>query len=539
MLTKLIRAGRARAGLSAGRGPRSLQGFLDERMTTHIAGWVRDLSDPAARVRFSAVLRGPDGDREIAHGVADSFSTTLQELGIGDARHAFRIDFPEPLSPADRDRLVVLAEGRDAPLDLAPQMQGFIDERSTDHIAGWMRNRSDPAERPAVDIILREGERETLLGHAVAESFSPVLAQIGVGDGNHGFRILYPTPIAPEQRDNVIVRAAGTSQTLPLAPELRTEFQPLSHIAMDITNNCNLRCPFCVYDYTGVNTTRLMSDAVFDSAIRLLPYVSDGNFWLSCLHEATMHPRLVEFIERIPRQWRQKIMYTTNLARPMPDAYFAQLADAGLHHVNISMESLDPAVYERMRKGARWRIFSANWDKLVAALRTGSAPPRIRYNIMAYRSNLEGIPDLVRMLFAEKLAWQVEVRDTYDEPHIPDDFRRSEYLDSMGWQWLREQLAGYSPDDLLLIAPPPPAEAPPAEAPQAAAPAPPPAPAKTSREEPPLRPTVYPISARMEFDGKLIIYNEWRDAAGQPVHDQLATTNIQRIRDVRKFLTSF
>ena len=133
----------------------------------------------------------------------------------------------------------------------------------------------------------------------------------------------------------------------------------------------------------------------------------------------------------------------------------------------------------------------------------------------------------------------VEVRDTYDEPHIPDDFRRSEYLDSTGWQWLREQLAGYSPDDLLLIAPPPPAEAPPAEAPQAAAPAPPPAPAKTSREEPPLRPTVYPISARMEFDGKLIIYNEWRDAAGQPVHDQLATTNIQRIRDVRKFLTSF
>ena len=42
MLTKLLRAGRARVVIPAARAPRPLQGFLDDRMTTHVAGWIRD-----------------------------------------------------------------------------------------------------------------------------------------------------------------------------------------------------------------------------------------------------------------------------------------------------------------------------------------------------------------------------------------------------------------------------------------------------------------------------------------------------------------
>ena len=31
-------------------------------------------------------------------------------------------------------------------------------------------------------------------------------------------------------------------------------------IALDIVNNCNLRCPFCVVDYSRIKTTEVMSD---------------------------------------------------------------------------------------------------------------------------------------------------------------------------------------------------------------------------------------------------------------------------------------
>ncbi len=74
------------------------------------------------------------------------------------------------------------------------------------------------------------------------------------------------------------MRVHGSSHILDLAPAINREFQPLHHVAMDIVNNRNLRCPFCVYDYAQTSKTYVMSDETFASTLRLLPYVTDGNF---------------------------------------------------------------------------------------------------------------------------------------------------------------------------------------------------------------------------------------------------------------------
>ncbi len=73
---------------------------------------------------------------------------------------------------------------------------------------------------------------------------------------------------------------------------------------------------------------------------------------------------------------------------------------------------------------------------------------------MAYRSNLKEMPELIRALLAEKLAWQVEVRNTFDMPQIPAAFREEEYLSSAEWAWLNEALQGFSQDKALLLLPP-------------------------------------------------------------------------------------
>ena len=123
-----------------------------------------------------------------------------------------------------------------------------------------------------------------------ADLFSPLLVQVGVGDGGYMFFALLDPELSPAERDRVFVRPAGTAHRLELAPEMKTEFTPVSHLAMDIVNNCNLRCPFCVFDYQGVRTTRVMTDETFEAALRLAPFVTDGNFWLSCLHEGDAAP---------------------------------------------------------------------------------------------------------------------------------------------------------------------------------------------------------------------------------------------------------
>ena len=450
-----------------------LQGYLDARSTRHVAGWLRDLDHPAHKLGVEVVLPALEGDASshdevLATAAADRFSAVLLAVGVGDGVHAFYAEFNRRLTDAERERVVVRPAGGGDPLAHAPDLQseylpwgvdptrfqGYVDERSTHHVAGWARNLDDPADKLDVEVVLRTPDGEQVLALVRADRFSKNLLEIGVGDGLHAYFADFQPPLSPAQRDCVSVRVARSGRDLPLAPELRTAFEPIAYLAMDIVNNCNLRCPFCIVDYANTRATKLMSDETFDKALQLLPYVKDGNFWLSCLHEATLHPRLLDFIARVPSEYRRKLFFTTNLAKRMPDAYFAAICDSGMHHINISIESMRPEVFEKMRAGARFRIFKENWDKLLAHHPLGKAAPPLRYNVMCYRSNLMEIPDLVRMLLDEKRAMQVELRHTFDVGHLPDAFRREEFLTTAEWTWLQAELAHHDPERVVLVPPP-------------------------------------------------------------------------------------
>jgi hypothetical protein len=329
---------------------------------------------------------------------------------------------------------------------------------------------------------------------------------------------------------------------------------------MDIVNNCNLRCPFCLFDYKDTKSTKFMSDETFDAALKLIPHAGDGNFWLSCLHEPSLHPDFLRLIERIPPQWRRKVMFTTNLAKRMPDSYFEALAGSGVHHINVSVESLVPEIFERMRKGARFRIFKENWDRMIAAWKAASTPPRLRYIMMAYQSNKAEIPGLVKYLREERCADEVEIRYTYDMEHIPADFRAAEYLLDADWDWLAEQLAIYPASEVLLTPPvkplgdepqqgmvsvtadqlaeylaesteiPPAATAPSPETPAPTASQPASAPAFAATEEHAIN---LPLNVQVEWDGKLVICGKW----DHPSERRLAAViNINDVSDPYYYL---
>ena len=441
------------------------------------------------------MLPGPAGERILHRGTADRFSPVLRAVGVGDGAHAFHIRFARNLADTERDALFVRPSGASWRAELAPDLrteladslfpvppepatgpdappppasggpwQGYIDERTTRHVAGWVRDLSDPACRvedqvvlPPADDIQADGAEARggrILSRGVADTYSTHLVQIGVGDGAHGFYTFHPEPLTQAERDRVLVRPAGASWRLGHAPEMQAAFEPISHVALDLVDNCNLRCPFCVVDYSDIHRTNLMSEETFRSALRLIPFVTAGNFWLSCLHEPTLHPRLLDFIAMVPDQYRDRLFFTTNLAKRLPRGHFEALAASGLHHINVSLESLDPATYERLREGALHHIFQANWDTMLACFAANPRPPRLRYNIMAYRSNLAEIPALADILLAERVAWQVEIRHTFDEAHIPQEFRDTEYLTTAEWTWLTDQLAHHDPARVLLLLPP-------------------------------------------------------------------------------------
>jgi len=329
---------------------------------------------------------------------------------------------------------------------------GCTDAISERHVAGWVHNPADVRERVAFEVLLAAtGE---VLTRGRAAYYIPGLRRMGLGDGEYGFHILLPRRLTAAERQDVIVRPAAVTQPLVRSERLVTAYEPAQYVIMDIVDNCDLRCPFCVYDHALTKTTHMMSETTFQAAVRLAPFVTEGNFWFSCLHEPTLHPNLTGFIEAVPQADRSKLSYTTDLARRMPAGYFQMLANRGIHHVTISIESQDPAVYETMRKGARFHIFKENWDRLVTAFGEGTAPPALRYISLAFRSTFRQLPSLIPYLLRERRASVVEIRHAYDVPHITRAFRQAEYLRRDDWLWLSDQLAAYKPDQVMLALPP-------------------------------------------------------------------------------------
>jgi molybdenum cofactor biosynthesis enzyme MoaA len=419
----------------------------------------------------------------------------LRAVGVGKGDYAFHIRFAAALSLTERDALFVRPAGSAWRLELAPELRTTLDD-----------------------------------------SVFPVPSTPAAGVTSQDFPAVHAVRRAPVQLNE------GEQQ---VAPALASETPLISHVAMDLVDNCNLRCPFCLVDHTVVHRTNMMSEETFRSALRLIPYVSPGNFWLSCGHEPTLHPRLLDFISMVPDEYRDKLFYTTNLAKPMPRDYFAALAESGMHHINVSLESLDAALYERMRKGARHRIFQANWDTMLECFAVGSRPPRMRYIIMAYRSNLAEIPSLVGMLLTERMAWQVEIRYTYEAAHIEQAFREAEYLTTEEWAWLAKQLAHHDTARMVLTAPPggigylPAGEAPstgqadsqPAPQPATSGPITVPSSVFTRVDR--------PLNMIVDCTGGVTIYGwEVHDSNLEPVRITYLVTNLRYIDDPLRFIMS-
>ncbi len=96
-----------------------------------------------------------------------------------------------------------------------------------------------------------------------------------------------------------------------------------TRISVDITGNCNLRCPYCLNDFSNIHGNVFMSRENFEKALSLLPLVKDqGAFRLSCIFEPTIHPHFLDLLKMIPGGHNRRVYFTTNLAKPLSDDFF-------------------------------------------------------------------------------------------------------------------------------------------------------------------------------------------------------------------------
>ena len=174
----------------------------------------------------------------------------------------------------------------------------------------------------------------------------------------------------------------------------------IHYLRISLTDHCNLRCIYCMPED---QTFRPNADLMQDDEILLLTklFASLGFDKIRLTGgEPTVRAHVVDIVRGIASTPGIKsVSMTTNgvLLSRMAE----KLADAGLQRVNISIDTLNPAKFNRL---TRWGDVEDVWEGIFAAEKAGLTP--IKLNAVVVKGyNESDVVDLARLTLDH--PWQI------------------------------------------------------------------------------------------------------------------------------------
>ncbi len=174
----------------------------------------------------------------------------------------------------------------------------------------------------------------------------------------------------------------------------------IHYLRISLTDHCNLRCIYCMpEDQTFRPNPELMQDDEIALLTRLFASLGFDKIRLTG-GEPTVRAHIVDIVRSIAStEGIRSVSMTTNgvllkrLAKP--------LAEAGLHRVNVSIDTLDADKFHRL---TRWGKLEDVWDGILAAEKAGLQPVKLNAVIVkGYNENDVG--DLARLTLEHD--WQI------------------------------------------------------------------------------------------------------------------------------------
>jgi cyclic pyranopterin phosphate synthase len=175
----------------------------------------------------------------------------------------------------------------------------------------------------------------------------------------------------------------------------------IHYLRISLTDLCNLRCVYCMpEDAVFRPPAELMQDDEVLRLARLFAGLGFDKFRLTG-GEPTVRAGVVGLVRELSAiSGVREVTMTTN--GTLLSRFAAPLAEAGLHRVNVSLDTLDPA---RFRRITRLGSLENVWEGIEAAECAGLAP--IKINTVVVRGHNDG-PDLVGLArLTRDRPWQV------------------------------------------------------------------------------------------------------------------------------------
>ncbi|HVC63272.1 MAG TPA: radical SAM protein [Acetobacteraceae bacterium] len=168
----------------------------------------------------------------------------------------------------------------------------------------------------------------------------------------------------------------------------------LRRLQIEITTGCNLRCAGCQRTLgmaAGSWRNAHMPARIFAAILRNAPPAD--TIILQGIGEPTLHPDLPQLIAAARGAGKfGAVSFNTNALVREP-AYYQALRAAGLDHVSVSVDSLDPRTAQATRAGTDCQRLTEAIQALIALF-----GPTVTLSILLSRHNAEELPELLQRL---------------------------------------------------------------------------------------------------------------------------------------------
>ncbi|MCX7696075.1 MAG: radical SAM protein [Bacteroidales bacterium] len=175
----------------------------------------------------------------------------------------------------------------------------------------------------------------------------------------------------------------------------------ITYLRVSVTDRCNLRCTYCMPE-NGIKLLSHQDILSFEEITRVIKYATEHGVYKIRITGGEPLVRknivnLVAMIAEIPGI--QDLSMTTNGQWLAQYAY--DLKKAGLHRINVSLDTLDPEKFKQITRGG---ILQNTLDGIFKALEVGFYP--IKLNCVIENSTDEDDAKLVKQ-FAEKHGFEI------------------------------------------------------------------------------------------------------------------------------------
>ena len=177
--------------------------------------------------------------------------------------------------------------------------------------------------------------------------------------------------------------------------------RPVEYVRLSLTERCNLACTYCVPAHHEELPSNWMSDDEIVALVEALQPLGLRRVRLTG-GEPTLRPRLPELVRRLAGLDLVDLSLTTNATRL--SALAVALREAGLHRLNISLDTLDPARFRALSGGDLDTVL-AGIDAATAAGFTSG-----KLNVVA----LDGVND-EELVGLARYAWAHDLQPRFIE----------------------------------------------------------------------------------------------------------------------------